>query len=280
MVKIIVDSTCDLSEEIIKEYGIEVVPLQVIVNTIPYRDKIEISVKDVHQCIANDESISTSLPLVEDFEAVFKPILDDGNDFIYLSFSANMSGSYQLSKMVVDTLKDEYPHQKFETVDTKSGALAIGLIAAELAQSAQTGKDFDSLMEELNILIENVRHVFMLNDLGQLAKGGRLTKATASIGNRMKIKPIMHVDNGEIHQLTQTRGTKSALKKVSDIVVSQTSELKKYVGINYSNNIQLAYDIKALLSEHNIETLFFEPIGSVLSTHIGLDAVGVFYFAK
>lgn len=279
MIKVIIDSTCDLSQEYIEKYDIKMIPLTITIDGIEYKDKVDIDHTYVQEKIDANADIKTSLPYSQDIYDMFREYASIGQDFIFISFSSDMSGTYNHARNILQDVQEEYPDVKMGIVDSRAGALATGLIAINTAKMAQKEESFEEVLEYSKYLTQHIKLYFMVNDLSQLAKGGRISKAAAAIGNTLNIRPILQVSDGEIKLLTQIRGTKKALKKLVKLVMDNIGDPKQLLAVNYSRNIDLADTvIEEFTTNQGIEQTICEPIGSVLTTHIGNDAVGVYFF--
>lgn len=279
MFKIIIDSTCDLAQDILDQYDIKMLSLMVNVDGQSYRDKKEITTQETHQKISENVDIKTSLPFGEDIYTLFKEYASQGIDFIYLAFSSKLSGTYNLAYGILEELKQEYPNTRMEIVDTKTGGIGINLIVQEMLKKREETNNYDETLKLAQYLSNHIKFYFMVNDLSQLAKGSRISKTIASLANSLHIRPILLVEDGEIKSFAKTRGTKKALMKLASIIKETSYNSKQTLAINYSNNKQLADDIHDILKDkEGFNNFIYQPIGSVLSIHIGLDAVGVALF--
>ncbi len=277
--KLIVDSTCDLPKEWIEKFQIGIIPLQVTIDGKNYLDKVNIQTKQVYEAIRAGKKCLTALPRVEDLYQQFTDCAKKEQDFMFLSFSSKMSGTYQLAANMIQELKEEFPSINMVAVDSKAGALGTGLIALKIAEKNQAGFSFEELVSYAKDRIQHIQHIFMLNNLDQLAAGGRISKLGAMAGNTLKIRPILHVVDGEIKLLSQVRGNKKAWNKLIESVDQKIGPIDQTIGIAYADDQNLADIVSKLLQEKiGAANFIFENIGSVLSTHIGLESVGIFFF--
>lgn len=252
------------------------VSLTVNIGDKSYRDKLEISTDEIYEKIKEGIDIKTSLPLAQDLLDAFTTYAKQGIDFIYLSISSELSGSYSLANNILDEVKQYYPNLKAGIIDTKTSALGIGIMLYDLHRKIDENNTFEEVFETAQALPKHVITHFMVNDLSQLIKGGRVGKAKGAIASILHIRPILQVDEGIIKPKTQARGSKKALKKLVEIVEEASYDKNQIIAINYSNNRQLADDLIEELKRVGFNNFIYEPIGSVLSSHFGLDAVGVF----
>ena len=282
MTKIIMDSTSDLPRDIIEEYDIDILPLRVYVDNKEYLDKVTISVDQVYELMKKGISPITSLPSPGEIYNLFGKYASRGENFIYYAFSSELSATYQTSKIIIEELKNYYPNVKMEVVDTKAGSFASGLIALQGAKLAEAGASFEEIVSISQENAENIEHVFTIDDLNWLLKGGRINKSGAIIGSALNIKPILDVQKGKMVVIEKIRGRKRALNTVADIVQERIKEFpNQIIGITHADDINAALTVKEMLSEKlGHANIFTEKIGSVLGSHLGIGGVGVFFFNK
>jgi DegV family protein with EDD domain len=282
MTKIIVDSTTDLPKDIIKDYEMDVLPLRVFIEDREYLDKADISVKEVYDAMRKGIFPKTSLPTPTSIYDLFKKHASKGVNFVYYCFSSKLSGTYQAAHMILEDLKNEFPHVKMAILDTKAGSIASGLIALQGAKLAKLGTRFEDIIEASKENIKSIEHIFTLNDLSWLLKGGRIKKTSAIIGSALNIKPILDVQNGEIKVIKKIRGRKNALEALVETVYERIKDFpNQIIGIAHADDLDVALRLKNMLAEkigHN--NIFIEKIGSVLGAHLGIEGVGVFFFNK
>lgn len=281
LTKIIIDSTSDLPEEIIKEYNMDILLLRVFIEDEEFLDKVTISVDEVYNAMRKGIYPKTSLPNPKKIYDLFKKYALKGISFIYYSFSSKLSGTYQAAHMIMEDLKKEFPHVKMAILDTKAGSIASGLIALQGAKLAKLETKFEDIIEVSKENIRNIEHIFTIDDLTCLIKGGRIKKSHAIIGNALNIKPILDVKDGEIKLIKKIRGRKKALEELVDIVCQRIKYFpNQIIGIAHADDLKTALEIKNMLVEkigHN-NSIFVEKIGSVLGSHLGIGGVGVFFF--
>jgi DegV family protein with EDD domain len=282
MTKIIVDSTTDLPKDIIKDYEMDVLPLRVFIEDREYLDKADISIEEVYDAMRKGIYPKTSLPTPNSIYEMFMKYASKGVNFIYYCFSSKLSGTYQAAHIIIEDLKKEFPNVKMAILDTKAGSIASGLIALQGAKMARLGTKFEDIIEASMENIKSIEHIFTLNDLRWLLKGGRIKRSSAVIGSALNIKPILDVQDGEIKVIKKIRGRKNALKALVEMVYERIKNFpNQVIGIAHADDLDVALRLKNMLAEkigHN--NIFIERIGSVLGAHLGIGGVGVFFFNK
>jgi DegV family protein with EDD domain len=280
MIRFIVDSTCDLPEDVMKEHGILMVPLHVLLNGNDYRDKVDIAPDEVFAAMMKGQVPKTSQTGPEDVSSIFQFCCDSGEDFIYLTFSSALSGTYQLAKVMLSEFQQKYPHIRMQVIDSKAGSVAIGLMALQAVQLIEAGYAFDFVAEQLSFMADHVELVFTIADIGWLVKGGRISRLQGMLGSILEVKPILEVKNGLINVIKKARGSQKALAMIVDTLLERIAAVpSQIIGIAHSENMPGVDKIKNMLTEKIGATTFIIcKIGSVLGSHIGIGGLGLFFF--
>lgn len=200
-VKILADSACDLPKDFYSEQNVTLFPLKVQVNGQEYEDVKTIDPKTVYDAIRGGDVPKTSQvsPLL--FEEVFTKMAENNEDGIYIAFSSALSGTYQTSVMILDQVKEKYPNFNLTIVDTKCASLGFGLVVKEAARLAAENVSKEEILKDVLFRSQHMEHLFTVEDLDYLAKGGRVSKASAFLGGLLNIKPILNVEEGNLSQL-------------------------------------------------------------------------------
>lgn len=280
MIKLVVDSTCDLPDDIIKLYDIKILPLRVLIEDKDYLDKKTIQVDEVYSAMRKGIVPKTSLPNPKDIYDLFDEYCSSGYDFIYLSFSSVLSGTYQLAKTILEEFNNRYPRINMEVIDSKGGSTATGLIALYTARLIEDGKqDFESIVKKLLGFINHIEHVFTIADINWLIKGGRIGKAQGMIGNILDIRPILDVKDGTMEVIKKVRGRKKALDTLVDILEERSNNFSnQIIGVSHADDLKTAEELISLIKKRlGYKEFIVTKIGSVLGSHLGIGGVGVFF---
>jgi len=282
VIKIVVDSICDLPKHLLEEYDIKVMPLNVILNDVVYRDGVDIQIEDVYDQMRQGVVPKTSQISPEVIYEVFGNYFKSAQDFIYLAFSSALSGSCSLAKMIQKEMQAQYPSVKMEVVDSKSGSLGIGLIALQAAKMAQKGYDFHTIMGQIDFMIKHVEHILAITDLSWLVKGGRIGKIIGKTGSILDIRPILEVQDGHIKVIGAARGNRKMLNAVADLVLQRIKDFPgQLVGIGHAEDLVNAQAMERILKEKvGLSHFMIDKIGCVLGAHLGIGGVGVLFFNK
>lgn len=282
MIKIIVDSSSDLPQELMDEYDIKLIPQRIHLGDKEYFDKITISSDDVYKAMGNGIIPKTSLPRPIDVLTLFKQYCLKGNDFIYIVLSSKLSGTYQLAMFLLQEVQEQYCGIKMKVIDSKSSSTAAGLIALQAAKLSRSGQAFDIIVEQIYELANHVEHIFMVSDLSWLIRGGRIDRTKGMVGSILNIKPILNVEDGAVKLLEKVRGRKKALLAIVDIMEERIRDFPdQTIGISHAGDLDMAYELRdIIINRLGNKDIIINKIGAALVSHLGIGGVGVFFFNK
>ncbi|NLP44720.1 MAG: DegV family protein, partial [Peptococcaceae bacterium] len=272
MIKIIVDSTCDLPQEILQEYDIKILPLNVLLNGVEYRDRVDIQVEEVYAQMKKGIVPKTSQVSPKEIHSMFTHHIKQATDFIYLAFSSALSGTHNLAKSIQEELTESNPNIKMAVVDSKGGSVATGLIVLQAARLARSGLDFANIIKQIDFMVKHVEHIFAISDLEWLIKGGRINRIVGKTGSILNIKPILDVQNGKMRVISAVRGQRKALRTVVDLVAERIKEFPdQIVGIAHADDLPAAEEVMEMLrTKIGASKFIVQKIGCVLGAHPGI----------
>ena len=283
MIKLIVDSICDLPEEIFEKYDVEVLPLRVLINNKEYLDRENITIDEVYAEMRKGVLPRTSQVSPGNIYEIFDKNCEEGNDFIYLAFSSVLSGTCNLAKKIAGEFKEKYPERNIEVVDTKAGAIGIGVIAMQVLKLIESGVGFEKIIEDTYEMVGSIEHLFILEDLNWLMKGGRINKVQATLGTMLDLKPMLQVNNGYLEVIKKVRGKKKSINMLLDLVEERMNGFKdQIIGIGHADDEDIAKEVVKAIKERFGEDAkcVITKIGCVLGAHLGIGGVGVIFFNK
>jgi DegV family protein with EDD domain len=279
MIKIIADSTCDLPEDMLEHYDIETIPLKVSIAGKTYVDKSEISTNELFALIQKHNEMSvTSAPSPEQYRIAMEAAVKQGNSAIITTCSSGLSASYQ-SALVAAQMVDG----KVDVVDTRTASLGSGMIALFAARLAAEGKAHDEIVQQSREKVSRQRTLLLVDTVEYLRRGGRISAVAARMAGIMGIKPIINVlkdgTNAVIHK---ARGYQKGMEWMLNYVLETARELKdQTIGIAYSSVEAPARKFKEMIERHvQVKEVLFCGLGSVVGTHVGPNAFGVFWDEK
>ncbi|MDR7870522.1 MAG: DegV family protein [Tissierellaceae bacterium] len=286
MIKLMADSTCDLSQEIIEKYNISVAPLKIFIEGKTYRDKIDIISDDFFGMLPNLKELpTTSMPSPEEYLSIIDKSIEEGyTEFLCICMSSGTSGSYQSAVLAKDYFYENNPDSdiKIHIVDSLSMSHGSGWLILKSAKLLEAGYTFEELIEFNEKYRTRVKHFLCVDDLNNLIKSGRLTNASAFIGKLLRVKPIMSMRKGKGAIVAKERGTNKALKFYVDEFKRRNQEdLTDFIIIGYSSDIGIANTLKRKIEETDFKgEIYIMQMGVAVGTHVGLGGVSMFFMEK
>lgn len=279
MVKILSDSTCDLSKELTERYDIEILPLHVLMGEGDYRDGVEVTPDEIfHWADAHKSTPKTAAPSLEDAVAAIGRLLEGGNEVICFSISETMSSSLNIMRLAIEEL--EASDRAF-AFDSKNLSTGIGLLVIEAACMARDGLGAAKILEKLNELRPLVRSSFVVDTLTYLHRGGRCSGVAALAGGMLKLHPKIVVIDGKMEVARKYRG--GIAKVVKAYVQDMEEELKAArparVFITHSvSDAALVQEVAGYLKGLSVFDEILETrAGGVVSSHCGPGTLGVLF---
>ena len=278
MIRLLVDSMCDLPKDFVNHPKLDTVSLNVIIEGVAYRDKREIDLDGMNKFMEQGIVPTTSQVNPGDFIEYFEECAKNNVECLYLAFTSKLSGSYETACLVLKSVMEKYPDFKCRIVDSLHSGGSIGLIAVELLKLLDQGKDLDYLAAAAVKFIPHAHFYFSIEDLNWLYMGGRVSKGTAVVGGFLKIHPIVSVEDGELKIIGKSRGMKKAQKTIIDKTAENiVGYLDQNVGIAYTGSMKPVEEYEAALRLMGVKKIEPVPIGCVLAAHLGLQGTGIYF---
>lgn len=280
MVRILTDSSSDISPALAKELGIDIVPLNVTFEDGQvYQDGVDLPMKDFWQMLADCRQLpKTSQPSPQWFMDYFTAAKEAGDETVVLLISAGLSGTYQCARLSAEDA--EYEDVYF--VDTQTACIGLHLLIDQAVERRDAGMTAARIANELEELKQHIRILLIADDLKHLHKGGRLSTAATIAGGALGIKPVLQLWNNKLGAAVKARGLPGAY-------VAMFKELDKFGGINrelpfftaYTDKPQAAEPITRYLTQ-NLGLPEQKPvtIGAAIGTHVGPGTCGIAYFTN
>lgn len=280
-VKIICDSTCDLSEDQIKEYDIEIMPLYINIKDKSYRDNVDITVNDLYKYVdETGELPKTSALTIGDYIDTFKKWIDRGYDVLYTGISSGLSSSYNNSLIAIDELgAKEYCY----SFDSKNLSTGIGLLILKVVEMRDAGMDCKTIYEKINEIVPNVRSQFIIDRFDYLHKGGRCSSMARIFGTMLKIKPLITVREGKMTVAEKPHGKKiKGLEALLRFLERDKDNLDlSTVFITHTMADSDALYLKEkILENYNFKNLYITNAGSTIASHCGPGTIGILYIVN
>lgn len=286
-IKLMADSTCDLSSEIINRYDISIAPLVVTIDGQEFRDRLDIQTDEFYNKLTTyKKPPTTSMPSPESFLSCIREAEEQGYDEILcICMSSGTSGSYQGAVLAKNLYFELYPESKirYEVIDSVSMSHGSGWLIMKCAMLREKGYDFEQLMEYCEVIKYRIKHFLSVEDLDNLIRSGRLSSTSAIIGKVLSINPIMTMKNTKGVIIAKKRGHKQVLNYyVQEFLKRVDYDQTNFVIIGYTSDIHKAENLK---NKFYAETgfkgeVFIMQMGVAVGTHVGLGGLSLFFVEK
>ena len=280
-VRIVADSTCDLSPEQIGEHNILVLPLCIVMDGKSYYDGEETTPEEIFAWAdANKTTPGTAAATFEMLEKRLTPLMEAGDDIIFIGISEDMSTTCNVVRMFAA----DKEYKRLFVINSMNLSTGIGLQVLRAAEMAEAGATAEEIVEKINAARDRVRASFIIDTLTYLARGGRCSSVAAFLGNALKIHPMIAVNNGKMGVARKYRGNMySSLERyMNDLREELANAETKRVFITYSFcDPEIPARARQFLSKLGIFDEICEThAGGVISSHCGPGTIGILFYVK
>ena len=280
-IKLVVDSTIDLSEELYKKFDMEIIPLNVNFGTENYKDGVSITRDELYERVKKDKTLpSTGAPSPLVYEEVFKKYLDQGFEVLYVGIGSTLSTAFQSATIAKQTIGSD----KIYLVDSKNLSSASGLLALKAGKMIEEGKEAKEIVETLEKDVPNTVAQFTVETLDYLHKGGRCSGTAKVIGHLFHVHPHILVKDGKLIVYKKPRGT------MQMAINGQVEELKHALPNVQMDNIMITdsgvtkeirdYFVKEVSKLVDPKIIRTTPAGCVIASHCGPGTIGLLFIKK
>ena len=278
-IKILSDSTCDLSNELLEKYDVTVVPLTVIKNGEPFTDRVNIQPSDIFEHVAaGGDLCSTTAINMGEYADWFEKFANDYDGVIHINIGSGFSSCYQNACLAADDFEN------VRVIDSQNLSTGQGLVVLKACELAQTCTSLDDLKAELDAYTEKVEASFLLDQLKYMAKGGRCSSATALGANLLNLKPCIEVKGGKMSVVKKYRGNyaKCLATYVKDRLADRDDLDNQTLFVTRTpvNDECLNAGKDAVDTYGNFENVYWTEAGCTVSCHCGPGTLGVLFVRK
>ncbi len=277
-VKIVTDSTSDLTPALAKQFGISVVPLTVSFGRESFLDRVEISTDEFYRRLISEEIFpQTTQPSPNTFASVYKKLCTESKEIMVITISKKLSGTYDSALSAVQIFNK--PECKIEVVNSEITAAALGLLAIWASKQAAAGMPLAELKTAVEGRIAGTKPVMAFDTLKYLARGGRIGRAKGLLGVLLSVKPVLTIKDGEVSPVTQVRTMKAGI----DILYGFAAGYKQIdeMAVEYATTPDLA---DALIDRLGVlypkEKIYRTTVSPVLGAYMGPNVLSVSVMGK
>ena len=284
--QIVTDSTSDLTPEMIAGLQLTVIPMvfQIGDHTyLNYADGRELGFHEFYEQLRAGKEATTAQINMTTFFEYFEPILQRGEDVLYLAFSSGLSGTCQAAGLAADEMKAKYPDRRVVVVDSLAASMGEGLLAYYAATKRQAGESLDEVAAWLTEQRNHLCHWFTVDDLNHLKRGGRVSPTVAFVGTLLGIKPVLHVDDeGHLIPLSKVRGRKQVLDALVERMAEVCTEPEgQTVFVSHGDAAEdAAYVAEKVKERFPVKDVYINFIGPVIGAHSGPGTVALFHLGE
>ena len=282
MLRIITDSASDLPKDYIEKHHLHVIPTPVVIDNIDYFDGATIQTEEFYQILDDiKRDVKTYHINPAMFTDAFTPYAKAGDTIIYLCFSTGLAGTYNAANIAKSNVLEEYPDFDLTIIDSKCASVGFGLLVSKLVTMLEKGASKEEIIEAADYFISHIRHVFTVQTLAYLIKGGRLTKFKGTIAETLDMKPVLIVDkNGALSVIKTVRGRKKSLRFLIDYAKETSSHLENQeVAICHGEDSETLDFVKSLAEEtFHPKSIMVSTVGCAIGAHTGRGIIGFCYF--
>lgn len=278
-IQIIIDSMVDMPKDILDKYNIIVMPLTIIFEDEEYRDGVDLTYAQFYEKLSQSKDLPKTAQITpNEFIEIFKKALDEGKEVLCINGSSKASGTFQSAVVAKNSLESD----KIEVFDTMALSFGAGMFVYEAAKMAAEGKSLKEIIQRLNIMKGRVDHIFTVDTLEFLKKGGRLNPMKATLATMLNIKPILTVVDGLVEPLDKVRGSKKVISKMIELAKERGKTFEgEVVGISHASCKEMLDVLKEQVAKDlNPKEIVVTEIGCTIGTHAGPGTLAIFYTIK
>ena len=272
-----------MTAQMAQELDIQVAPLSVLLEGRSYKNYLdgrEIAFSDFYAALRGGKLAKTSAVNIEDFVQLFTPILEAGQDILYLGFSSALSATYQCGASAMEMLREKYPQRKLYAVDTLCASLGQGLMVYYAALKKREGLSIEQVRDYVEQNKLHLCHWFTVDDLHFLKRGGRISATTEIIGTMLSIKPVMHVDDeGRLIKVEIAKGRKGSIRRLKEkMAQSAVNPQDQVVFISHGDCLAEAQSLADMIKEQlGVKEVVLNYVGPVIGAHSGPGTIALFF---
>lgn len=292
-IKLISDSSCDLTLEEQSKLDLDVIPFLVSFEGKEYiKDGIDISNDEFYKTLIDNPKFrpKTACPLMGDYLNAFEKYAKEGREVICICITSKFSGSYNSAMNAKEMVLENYKDAKVAVIDSEINTVAQGLMVSEVKRMIDSGLDFDTIIANIERIKKTGRIIFTIGNMDYLNRGGRIGRVAMVLASKVQIKPIIYLSDGDITAKGISIGRKKSLIKVIEKVKQYFNAGKEKVE-DYVFTIGYGYDIEeAKTFATSIQKMFEEigskvalaihQIGSTIAVHTGPHPLGIGFIKK
>ncbi|RLQ92493.1 DegV family protein [Planomicrobium sp. Y74] len=274
-IHIVTDSTSDLRPEVLKEYGVHMVPLSIQIGDKTYLDRVDLEPESFLRLMEkSDELPKSSQPAPGVFKELYDELGKDGDQVLSIHMTGGMSGTVESARTAAELTDTDVT-----VIDSRYISYALSFQVLEAAKMAKEGKSMEEIVAKVDDIRRKTKLFVVVDTLDNLVKGGRIGKGRAMVGSFLKIKPIASLDDGEYTPVAKARSHKKVVDYLFDDFIERTKgKAVKGVGLVHAGGLAMAEPLREKIIESGFKDINFDFTTPVISTHTGIGAIGFMFY--
>ncbi len=277
-VHVVTDSTSGITQQDIAKYDIHVVPLTVFIDGESFQDGENLTPTQFLDKMSQSKALpKSSQPPMGVFEELFNELGKDGDDVLVLTLTHTLSGTVRSAESA-----SESSIANVKVIDSQFTSWGLGFQVLEAAKMAQQGKSLDEIVARVETVRDNTKLYLVVDTLENLIKGGRIGKGMGMVGALLNIKPVAIVEDGALKNFAKVRSHKQVLKLLKKQFLEDTAgKTIKGIGLEHADSPALTEPLLEFFkNEIGFEDVRFNVTSPIISTHTGVGAIGLSYYAE
>lgn len=276
------DNNSDLPEKYLTEHGVGCMYLSYAMDGKNYTHGNFLPEHEFYEAMRNGSMPTTAQVNPENARVLLEPYLKEGKDILHIAFSSGLSGTYNSCRIAAEELMEEYPDRKIIVIDSLAASLGQGLLVYLAQEKKEQGEDIETVARWAEENKLHIVHLFTVNDLNHLYRGGRVSRTTAVVGSMLNIKPVLHVDNdGKLTAIGKVRGRKKSLQelvKLMDEKIGIYHDTCHTIFISHGDcEDEANYVAEKVKEKYQINTIIVNQVGATIGAHSGPGTMALFF---
>ena len=275
------DNNSDLPEKYLTEHGVGCMYLSYAMDGKNYTHGNFLPEHEFYEAMRNGSMPTTAQVNPENARVLLEPYLKEGKDILHIAFSSGLSGTYNSCRIAAEELMEEYPDRKIIVIDSLAASLGQGFLVYLAQEKKEQGEDIETVARWAEENKLHIVHLFTVNDLNHLYRGGRVSRTTAVVGSMLNIKPVLHVDNdGKLTAIGKVRGRKKSLQelvKLMDEKIGSYHDTCHTIVISHGDcEDEANYVAEKVKEKYQINTIIMNQVGATIGAHSGPGTIALF----
>ena len=280
-VAVVTDSIACVPKELVTKWGILVVPTLLIFEDKAYRDGIDITTSEFYNLLERSKKLpTTSVPSPGELLEAYRELSQRAESIVCVTISSKLSVLFNVATQAKDLAKEALPETEIRVVDSYNVPGGQGWVAVAAARAAAAGGNIDAVVQAAVEMKARAQVFYTLDTLYYLAKGGRVPKAAAWASSILRIKPILHIVDGEVVMLERTRTKPRATQRLIDLMKERVGTEPVHINLMHANVPDEAERLKEkVLAQFNCAELYVTEFSPVMGTHTGPGVLGLAFYS-